>query len=202
MNVYEKLQEVKLCLAGQLKKVKQGYGYKYFELSDFLPTVVSEMHRLKLCSYISFGDSVAVLKVVDSEKPDDMIMISSPVPKDITMLTKTGKSSVNEAQKQGALQTYFRRYLYMSLLDISEGEIFDNPLLSVQREEDNEKKKQTNKKKIESTANQLKSEMKRLNMNATSLGLFISEKIPELKGVSEMSEEQKKQLLEKLRGEK
>ncbi len=114
MNIYEKLQDVRYQLSKK-KLSKSGFnkhsGFKYFELSDFLPQITELMKNSKLCSNISFGGKTAVLKIINSEKPEEIVKFYSPVG-----LAKV--SNLHDAQNVGASQTYTRRYLYMNAFEI------------------------------------------------------------------------------------
>lgn len=82
MNVYEKLQKCKADLQGSnLKKTgKNAFAhYDYWELSDYLPTIVSLFLKIGLCSYFSFGNDLATLTIVNTEKPEESITITSPM---------------------------------------------------------------------------------------------------------------------------
>lgn len=120
-NIYEKLQACKAELqACKLPKTgKNAFAnYDYWELSDFLPTVVSLFKKHGLCSYFSFTNDYATLTVVNTEKPDETISITSP-------MASAELKGCHAIQNMGAVETYQRRYLYMALLDISEPDALD-----------------------------------------------------------------------------
>lgn len=116
MNIYEKLQEAKARIAKAEMK-KSGHnkfaGYTYFELGDFLPIIVNIFNDLKLCSIVSFSPDRAYLELVNSEKPEERIEITSP-------LSSAALKGCHDVQNLGAVETYQRRYLYVALLDIVE----------------------------------------------------------------------------------
>jgi len=129
MSVYQKLQSVKVILQEKnFKKtgINTHRDFKYFELTDFLPTIVIEFDTIGLCSYVSFDNDYAMLTIVDSEKPDERIVITSPM--------KEGQiPRCTPMQNLGGVETYQRRYLYMSALDIVELDTLD-PATGSQKE--------------------------------------------------------------------
>lgn len=135
-NIYGKLQNVRKALS-ETKLTKSGYNshadFHYFELADFLPTITNLMYEAKLCSTINFGKKLAVLTIINAEKPDEQIKFYSPV-------GAAKVSSIHEAQNIGASQTYVRRYLYMNTFEIVDGDALD---ASNQRAEVETKQQQT-----------------------------------------------------------
>ncbi len=121
MNIYEKLQKARVELQGRSLK-KSGENkfakYTYYELGDFLPTINQIFNEHKLFSQISFDNEMATLKVIDSEKPEDTIIFTSP-------MAKAQLKGCHEIQNLGAVETYQRRYLYMAALEIVEHDALD-----------------------------------------------------------------------------
>lgn len=129
-NVYEKLAEARVML--QNKKLKKsGYndygGFKYFELSDFLPSVNEIFAQLKLCSQFSLTkeiyddnttNDVAKLFVINTEEPSDVLLFSSPV----AVANMKGAIAI---QQIGAMHTYMRRYLWLIAMEICENDEID-----------------------------------------------------------------------------
>lgn len=121
MNVYEKLQDCRLKLSKtELKKSgKNAYtGGSYFELGDFLPKLTEIMAEDKLTSTITFNEEMAVLTLIDCEKPEDTIVLTSPM-RDATL------KGTHPIQNLGAVETYSRRYLYTIAFDIVESDTLD-----------------------------------------------------------------------------
>ena len=121
MNVYQKLQACRVAL--QEAKIKKSgrnrhAGYDYYELSDFLPTVNKLFMEHKLFSQVSFTSEVATLTIINSEKPDEKIVFTSP-------MEKAELRGVQPIQNVGAVQTYQRRYLYLMALEITESDALD-----------------------------------------------------------------------------
>lgn len=82
MNIYEKIQKVKVdLLNSKLKKSGENKfsGFKYFELADFLPTIIKLCEEEKLFTSISFGTELATLKIVNSEEPTEVVTYTSPM---------------------------------------------------------------------------------------------------------------------------
>lgn len=121
MNIYEKIQTIKTdLLKANLKKTGENKfaKYKYYELADFLPTIVNLCEKHKVCTLIEFTNESAILKAINIEKPEEIITISSP-------MRSLDLKGCNEIQSLGGVETYQRRYLYMSLFDIIENDMFD-----------------------------------------------------------------------------
>lgn len=131
MNIYEKLQNMRVEL--QQKNIKKSgknkfVGYEYYELSDVLPAINDLQAKYKTCSFVNFNPDVAVLTIVNSEKPDEQITFSSPI-------AGLNLKGAHEIQNLGGIQTYSRRYLYLNAFEITENDYFD----SVQGMDNNQK---------------------------------------------------------------
>lgn len=115
MNVYKKLQAARVALQGTALK-KSGNnkfaGYNYFELGDFLPTINDLFHKAGLCSVVSFGPELASLRVIDTEDGSS-VEFTSP-------MGSASLKGCHEVQNIGAVETYQRRYLYVTALEIVE----------------------------------------------------------------------------------
>lgn len=107
------LQGTKLSKSGHNKFA----GYKYFELGDFLPTVQEIFIKLDLCGYVSFYADTAMLTIIDTETGQSL-SISSP------MATASLKGA-HDIQNLGAVQTYLRRYLWVTAMEIVEHDALD-----------------------------------------------------------------------------
>jgi hypothetical protein len=121
MSVHQKLMQARIALQGK-KLSKSGKnkfaGYNYFELADFLPTVQEIFLKLGICGVVSYGTEQAVLTICDCEKPDDKILISSP-------MSSAALKGAHEIQNLGAVQTYLRRYLWVTAMEIVEHDALD-----------------------------------------------------------------------------
>lgn len=121
MNIYEKLVEARLrfLTSGAKKSGRNAFAkYDYFELSDILPVINRAARDLGFCCVVRFGQEDATLEVVDSAKPEDRIVFTSP------MATAELKGC-HPAQNLGAAQTYLRRYLYLTAFEICESDGLD-----------------------------------------------------------------------------
>ena len=121
-NIYEKLQDARVMLKEKdIKKTGENkhLNFNYYELGDFLPALNEIMQTKKLCSIIQFKTEEAQLRIVNSENPEEFIEFTSPNA-DVEL-----RGGGHDIQKQGAIQTYQRRYLYMAAFEISEADTLD-----------------------------------------------------------------------------
>ena len=121
MNIYEKLQEARVELQGMnLKKSgKNSFAqYDYYELADFMPHINRIMLEKKLTGLCSFAEDLASLTLVNSEKPEERIVFTSP-------MSKANLKGCHEVQNLGAVETYQRRYLYITAFEIVEADLLD-----------------------------------------------------------------------------
>lgn len=120
MSVHKKLMEARIRLQNT-KLTKSGHnkfaGYKYFELGDFLPAIQTIFADLGLCGVVSYGTDVATLCIHDTETEKEMV-ITSP------MASAALKGS-HDIQNLGAVQTYIRRYLWVTAMEIVEHDALD-----------------------------------------------------------------------------
>lgn len=128
MNIYEKLNKAKLALqaSGLKKSGKNDFAkYEYFELSDFLPTIIQLEHEIGFTCAVSFGIEQATLDIVNTEKPDESILFTSP-------MSSANLKGVHDVQNLGAVQTYLRRYLYVNAFEIIEHDAIDKPVVKAE----------------------------------------------------------------------
>ena len=121
MSVYSKLMTARLALQNT-KLNKSGHnkfaGYYYFELGDFLPTVQNIFFDNGLCGIVSFQADLATLTITDMED-NSQIVITSP-------MGSAALKGCHEVQNIGAVETYQRRYLWVSAMEIVEHDILDS----------------------------------------------------------------------------
>lgn len=125
MNVYQKLLAVRseFLSAGAKKSGKNLHAeFMYFELVDIVPTATTLFRKYGLLPIMSFADGMATAKVVDVDDMDDFITFYVP----LQFINEPGKFRMNEVQGVGAAVTYYRRYLYMLILDLVEADAIDN----------------------------------------------------------------------------
>jgi len=121
MKVYAKLIKARNMLR-KLELKKSGHnkfaGYQYFELGDFLPYVQSIFEHVGLCDIISFTEDVATMTVYDVEDGSSVVFTSP--------MGSAQLKGCHVVQNIGAVETYQRRYLYVSALAISEHDALDS----------------------------------------------------------------------------
>lgn len=124
MSVHKKLMQARIKLQGT-KLTKSGHnkfaGYKYFELGDFLPAIQEIFNELQLCGTISYMSDYASLTITDIENPSEQIHITSP-------MSTAALKGCHEVQNLGAVQTYIRRYLWVTAMEIVEHDVLDATL--------------------------------------------------------------------------
>jgi hypothetical protein len=122
MNVYQKLNDARHKFhSTELKKSGHNKfaGYKYFELGDFIVPALSIFDEVGLTSIISFGKESADMRIINTDKPEEMIVIESP-------MSSAALKGAHEIQNLGAVQTYLRRYLWVAALEIVEHDALDS----------------------------------------------------------------------------
>jgi len=122
MNVYQKLNDARAKFHKKALK-KTGYnkfaGYYYFELGDFVLPALEIFHEVGLTSIIRFGVDQAIMEVVNTEKPEDKILFSSP-------MSEANLKGCHPVQNLGAVQTYISRYLWTQVLLLIEHDMLDS----------------------------------------------------------------------------
>ena len=121
MNLYQKVAKIKGEMSS-MKFSKTGRNsftkFNYFQLDDFEPTLEKLCSQYGIVTYFMFALDVARMVVVDADDPTQKIEVDSPV--DVSF----GKTS-SKMQDIGAMQTYARRYLFMSFFGITESDFLD-----------------------------------------------------------------------------
>lgn len=121
MSVHKKLMQARLALQKRdLKKSGNNKfaGYKYFELGDFLPAVQEIFAELGLCGVVSFGTEAACLCITDTDDGGEL-RIHSP-------MSEAALKGCHAVQNLGAVQTYLRRYLWVTAMEIVEHDALDS----------------------------------------------------------------------------
>lgn len=120
MSALGKLMQARITLQSKTLN-KSGHnkfaGYKYFELGDFLPVIQDIFYHLQLAGVISFGKEIATLTITDLGDGSS-IEITSP-------MSSAALKGCHEVQNLGAVQTYIRRYLWVTALEIVEHDALD-----------------------------------------------------------------------------
>lgn len=168
------LQNSKLKKSGKNKFA----GFDYFELADFLPKLNELMLQEGINDRFYIKDDYATLELQKGEEINTYTMpfVMFEVP-----MNKGGIPSMQKIQYLGALNTYYKRYLYLNAFGITDGEIIDS---------------MDNSNLEKSPIDELKDKIKKYGTKA-------SVKLKEIgKKLSELNEEELKSLLDELeRGE-
>ena len=112
------LQNSKLKKSGKNKFA----GFDYFELSDFLPKLNELMLDEEVNDLFTIKDNVARLILIKGKERQEyempFVMFNTP-------LNKNGQPSMQDIQYLGALNTYYKRYLYLNAFGIVENDVVD-----------------------------------------------------------------------------
>lgn len=130
MTIYAKLNAARAKLHA-LKLEKTGYnkfaGYAYFELGDFLLPALRIFDEVGLCAVVSFNKDCATMEIVDANAPmtnsggmKQSMTITSPLPSSFAP-----PKGMTEIQHIGSCETFSRRYLWMTALEIVEHDALD-----------------------------------------------------------------------------
>lgn len=116
-NVWARLLAVRKALSDL--RLQQGgkndYSkYSYFELGDFEPSLISLCEKYRIIPIVDYGSTVSTLTVVNVDDPTQTIVFHSPMP-DLNLSMQKGNTLM---QTQGSLETYTRRYLYLTAFEL------------------------------------------------------------------------------------
>lgn len=121
MNIYEKiinttidLQKTKITKSGNNKYT----GFKYFELKDIAPPINKLCSKYKILINIKYDEQKATMDLIDAEKPEDKVTYTSP-------MGSINLKGAHDIQNLGAIQTYLRRYLFLTAFNIIENDELD-----------------------------------------------------------------------------
>lgn len=122
MSIYKKLMDARIALQS-IKMKKSGLnkfaGYEYFELSDFIPHVQKIFHEIGLCGVVSYEQSLATLTITNIDDCAQQIVITSP-------MSDANLKGCHPVQNLGAVETYQRRYLWVTAMEILEHDALDS----------------------------------------------------------------------------
>lgn len=137
-NLYKRMSKIRklLCCKNIKKTGKASYdfkinsiAYEYFELQDFLPTLLELMDEHGVCSIcnLDIEKSIATLTLINSDNPTEKETIQMPIVIPTITPTPDGKQkkTIQIMQEFGAVYTYARRHLYLAALEIVETNIID-----------------------------------------------------------------------------
>lgn len=123
LNLYQKIQKIRVELQ-EMDLKKSGVnkfvgekGFKYYELADFLPELNKLCDKYGVCNCISFTNDEASLIIYDCES-DMTLKFTSP-------MRELDLKTCNKIQALGGVETYSRRYLYLTAYEIVEDDFSD-----------------------------------------------------------------------------
>lgn len=135
ISIRVKLQNSKLKKSGKNKFA----GFDYFELADFLPKLNELMLEEQVNDRFYIKDDLATLELQKGEETNvytmPFVLFSTPLTykKDKSgnfLKNKDGEyiqmPSMQDIQYLGALNTYYKRYLYLNAFGITDGEVIDS----------------------------------------------------------------------------
>lgn len=128
INIRVKLQNSKLKKTGKNEFAK----FDYFELADFLPKLNELMLEEKINDIYSIEEGNATLTLVKGDEKNiykiPFVIFDTPLNKKVNKLTEEIEEvkSMQDIQYLGALNTYYKRYLYLNAFGITDGEIIDS----------------------------------------------------------------------------
>lgn len=119
IKIRVKLQNSKIKKSGKNKFA----GFEYYELGDFLPKLNELMLEENINDLFTIENDEVKLILMKGEEKQEYKM---PFRIFETPLTKDGKQSMQDIQYLGALNTYYKRYLYLNAFGITDGEVIDS----------------------------------------------------------------------------
>lgn len=125
MSLNESIISIRVKLQNStLKKsgLNKFAGFDYFELSDFLPRLNELMLEEKVNDLFTIENDKATLTLI---KDEERQTYSIPFIVFDTPINKQGQKSMQDIQYLGALNTYYKRYLYLNAFGITDGDVID-----------------------------------------------------------------------------
>ena len=128
ISIRVSLQNAKLKKSGKNKFA----GFDYFELSDFLPKLNELMLAEDVNDRFYIKDGEAVLELVKGEERNTYTMpfVMFETPCNVKVDSNSGETrevkTMQDIQYLGALNTYYKRYLYLNAFGITDGEVIDS----------------------------------------------------------------------------
>lgn len=129
MTIHEKIIKIRVDLQNsKLKKSgkNQHAKFDYYELSDFLPKLNALMLEYKINDQMSIEGGLATLALHNAENLEESVYYSIPFESFAVPTTKSGSPMMQHIQYLGALNTYYKRYLYLNAFGITDGEVIDS----------------------------------------------------------------------------
>jgi len=198
MNVFEKLSKARAMLQQKpLKKSGKNHfaKFEYFELGDFLPHINSIFAEVGLVSKFILTKRYACLSIINTEQPNEQIKFLMPV-------AEADIKDVSPIQSLGGQQTYMRRYLWLSAMEIVEHDALDAVVGAENKQLDKSKPKSTSSKPVENTTDKIgpksyKAELLNMFKSPAEASNWVKEKT----GKSKISEQEAKSLILVRQGE-
>lgn len=128
IKIRVELQNSKIKKSGKNKFA----GFSYYELADFLPKLNELMLKEGINDRFYITNEYASLELIKGEEKQEYTIpfkiFETPVNTKID--NKTGEvkkvKSMQDIQYLGALNTYYKRYLYLNAFGITDGEVIDS----------------------------------------------------------------------------
>lgn len=119
--VHKKLMQARIALQNAPLK-KSGHnkfaGFSYFELGDFMPAINEIFFDFGLCGVVSYDAEIASLTITDVDDGTNLV-ITSP-------MADANLKGCHPIQNLGAVETYTRRYLWVTAMEIVEHDALDS----------------------------------------------------------------------------
>lgn len=190
------LQNLKIKKSGKNKFA----GFDYYELSDFLPKLNELMLQYGVNDKFTIEEEKATLTLIKGNETQTYSMpfkifdtpINKKYNKDLDEYIEV--KSMQDIQYLGALNTYYKRYLYLNAFGITDGEIIDG-----MNNDDLDKKTTKRTTKSAKVEEKKETDFRTLLMNELKKqGININEYAKEHGLNAKTTQQQAKELLEKL----
>ena len=175
ISIRVKLQNAKLKKSGKNKSA----GFDYFELADFLPKLNELMLEEQVNDLFNIDDGKATLTLIKGEERQvysmPFVLFETPVFKRSNQDGEVFEvKSMQDIQYLGALNTYYKRYLYLNAFGITDGDIIDA------MDNNSQEVKAENKTERKATPNQVKKVKELVTDISKMLEYYKVEKVEDL----------------------
>lgn len=211
IKIRVELQNSKIKKSGKNKFA----GFDYYELADFLPKLNDLMLKNGINDRFTIENDKAILTLIKNgesqtyEMPFERFETPLVYKKDKSgnfMKDKSGEyiqtPSMQDIQYLGALNTYYKRYLYLNAFGITDGEVIDgmdNGCLPNDKKGKKEEVKKNAKAELKVDNNAITFDYKTALLNKLQeLGINVNEYAKEHKLSPKTTQEEAKVLLENL----
>ena len=126
LNIWQKLLLVRDEFAQAEVKMtgkNMQLSSKFYELKDIVPVARPIFAKYRLLHHTTMAQGKAVMTILDVDSPEQRMVF------ELDVQSYEGNKAVTPPQAYGAVVTYYRRYLYMLVLDVVEADYLDNNLL-------------------------------------------------------------------------